>query len=204
MELLKAYLPLLTIVFYMIYNSYIKNNIVEPKNHFLLYLYKMLVMTPFVVTSYVIHTKSDFNVFLFWLIVGAVLGYIKIFYVINNKSLFPVKEIQGFGFSDLWRYFVLLGGLYVTITFVTNIYLYSGLIFLLSLGFYHTRYIHKALISDIDFLEDDDDEKDIDYEKMSNIVEKFIADNPGIEVKNPYKDKIDDGSIFEFEFKITK
>lgn len=204
MELLKSSLPLLSIVFYLFYNSIIKKRIVEPKNHILLYLYKMLVMSPFIVTSYLLHTSNMTGIMLYCLLVGSVLGYINIVYAINNRALVPVKEHKGFGYGYLWRYLILFIGLYSTIGYTTNVFMYAGLIFLISIGLFYTRYIYKAPVDDVDFLADDEEEVEIDYKKMSDIVEKFITDNPGISVNNPYKEKIDDGNIFEFEFKISK
>lgn len=204
MELLKSSLPLLSIAFYLFYNSSIKKRIVEPKNHILLYLYKMLVMSPFIVTSYLLHTSNMTGVMLYCLLVGSVLGYINIVYTINNRALVPIKEYKGFGYGYLWRYLILFIGLYSTIEYTTNVFVYAGLIFLISIGLFYTRYIYKAPVDDVDFLADDEEEVEIDYKKMSDIVEKFIVDNPGISVNNPYKEKIDDGNIFEFEFKISK
>ncbi len=205
MELLKSSMPLFAILFYIGY-SYIKKFIIEPKNHVLLYLYKMLIMMPLLTSVFILQKNNNEDVFVLLFFTAVILGYINYHFIIDNKTMFPIKETKAHPFSVTWRYAFLLLALYLTSKYATNIYAYIGLMFVISLGFFYTRYIFKSKLNEleIEYSHIDDEDVDIDYEKMSNIVEKFIADNPGVEgIKNPYKNKKDDDDDYDYSFELN-
>lgn len=194
MEHLKMLSPLLSLAFYYIYVLYMKKRITEPTNLVLLYLYKMLIMMPFLATAFMIQTQpyKNFNdVVVFGLVVSTILGYVNIYYIIDNKTLNPLTEHKTHDFSATWRYTFLLFGLYLIFMLATNVYVFSISVFLISLGFFHTRYILHVEKNELIVENSHADEIDVDNDKMSTIIEKFIAENPDISVKNPYKDKED-------------
>ncbi len=199
-------MPLFTILFYIGYSSYIKKFITEPKNHILLYLYKISIMMPLLISVFISQKNNNEEIFSMLFFTAVILGYINYQFIIDNKTMFPIKETKAHPFSVTWRYAFLLLALYLTSEYATNIYAYIGLMFFISLGFFYTRYIFKSKLNEleIEYSHIDDEDVDIDYEKMSNIVEKFIADNPGVEgIKNPYKNKEDDDYDYNFELNIN-